>query len=617
MGRIFLPIILPAQEMSVPPSTIELVIELMAWEWRHGRGGAEVISVCDVQDPLGVTDALALLDHALRALAAADAGSLPTVVQAEVLRALARAEARHIAARARVLAAFTARDGYQDDGQGSARVWLSWQTRVTRAAAAGSVGWARRLAAHPVIADALAGGQLSVSWARAICEWTDRLPDDNRDDADQILAAAAAGGAELADLAGLAEQMHQRAHRDRPDPDEDGFDDRRLWLDLTFGGAGRLNGDLTPGCAAAVSAVLEALAKPAGPEDLRTAAQRRHDALEEACRRLIAAGMVPGRAGQPTQIVVHMGLGQLRGRPGASVAEAAWAAGRARQRGWLTGPEADAAACDAAIVPVVTGHVDPAALEQLTDVFLAAHTLSADAGQPPTGAGQPTGSTQPAGARQPGGRAACGCTCGNCTGNTAQTSTAAQISAASQANATGEPLSRDSRLRLRTALLALAADALSGPGGLAAQLRACLDGGPLATVSLPLDIGPASETIPVHLRRAATTRHPHCAFPGCDQPASVCDIHHLLPRAAGGPTALPNLVPLCSFHHKIAIHRWGWALTLHPDGTTTATSPDGRRTCHSHGPPGGGPGPPNDTPGPPSDTPGPPNQDHGRPGRAA
>jgi Domain of unknown function (DUF222) len=466
-----------------------------------------------------------------------------------------------------MLAAFTARDGHEDDGHGSARTWLSWQTRVTRAAAAGSVGWARRLAAHRVIACALAEGQLSVSWAREVCGWTDRLPEDHRDDADAILTAAAAGGAALADLAGLAEQMYQRT-RTGPDDDQDGFDDRRLLLDLTFGGAGRLTGDLAPGCAAALGAVLEALGKPAGPEDLRTTTQRRHDALEEACRRLIAAGMVPGRAGQPTQILVHLGLGQLRCLPGASAAEAAWAAGRARHPGWLTGPEADAAACDAAIVQVVTGQVDLAALDHLVDVFLAGH-----------------GPTSPSGE----------------TGTTGETH---------------EPLPPESRLRLRNALLALAADALSGPGGLAAQLRAGLDGGPLSTVSLPLDIGPAGETIPVHLRRAVIVRHGHCAFPGCEQPASVCDVHHLIPRTEGGPTALRNLVPLCSFHHKIVIHRWDWTLTLHPDGTTTATSPHGR-TLHSHGPPGDGPGPPGDTPGPPGRDHGPPGDDRGWPGRAA
>ena len=146
-------------------------------------------------------------------------------------------------------------------------------------------------------------------------------------------------------------------------------------------------------------------------------------------------------------------------------------------------------------------------------------------------------------------------------------------------------LSPATRDRLRRALLGLAVDALSGPDGLAARLRAALDERPLTTISLPLDIGAATETIPAHLRRAVTTRHTHCAFPGCDQPATVCDVHHIIPRSRGGPTSLANLVPLCGFHHLTAIHRWGWTLTLNGDGTTTATSPDRTRTLHSHGPP--------------------------------
>jgi hypothetical protein len=241
--------------------------------------------MCDGQyQPSGVAAALAMLDRALDHLAAVDAASLPTAVQAEVLRALERAAAKHTATRARVLAAFAAQAGYEDDGHGSPRTWLKWQARVTSGAAAGAVGWARRLAAHPVIGDAMAAGELSESWAREICGWTDRLPEAQQGDADQILAAAC-GGADLAGLAGLARQMYERCHSNGSGDDaDDGFADRSLWVGLTFGGAGRLTGDLTPGCSAALSAVLEALAKRAGPEDLRTAMQRRHDALEEACR---------------------------------------------------------------------------------------------------------------------------------------------------------------------------------------------------------------------------------------------------------------------------------------------------------------------------------------------
>jgi hypothetical protein len=206
--------------------------------------------------------------------------------------------------------------------------------------------------------------------------------------------------------------------------------------------------------------------------------------------------MVPDRAGQPTQIQVHITLSQLRGLPGAPEAEAAWAAARMRQPGWLAAPEADAAAGDATLVPIVTAHVDPAAFGRMVEVFLAAHGLAA---------------TGPA----------------------------------------RTPLSPASVARLRAALLTMAADALSGPGGLAAWLRhSALAGGPGGTASLPLDVplpldtGETESTIPAHLRRAVTTRHPSCAFPGCEQPASVCQVHHLIPRSEGGPTALHNLVPV-------------------------------------------------------------------------
>ena len=67
---------------------------------------------------------------------------------------------------------------------------------------------------------------------------------------------------------------------------DEAFEDRSVRLEATFDGAGVLNGDLTPDCAAVVGAVLDALSAPAGAEDTRTHAQRCHDALQEAMRRL-------------------------------------------------------------------------------------------------------------------------------------------------------------------------------------------------------------------------------------------------------------------------------------------------------------------------------------------
>ena len=140
------------------------------------------------------------------------------------------------------------------------------------------------------------------------------------------------------------------------------------------------------------------------------------------------------------------------------------------------------------------------------------------------------------------------------------------------------------RRRLQATILRWSLDLLSGPGGLASQLRGTLLGAPFSTPSQPLDLGRTTRTIPPHLRTAVIQRDQHCQFPRCTQPPSVCDVHHLIPWANGGPTSLANLRLLCRFHHLIVIHRWRWTITCHPDGTTTATAPDGR-TLHSHGPP--------------------------------
>jgi hypothetical protein len=470
----------------------------------------------------GSAQALAATRAGLSWLSRADVAELPASELAGCLRELERAESALTAARASVLGAFTARAGQAEDGHGSARTWLAWQTRITKAAAAGAVGWARQL-----------------------CDWSDRLPADRRADADTILTGAAAAGAGLDGLAVLAEEMYRRCAP--PDADRGDVDDRRLVLDRTFGGAGRLTGDLSPRCAAALAAVLESLGAKAGPEDTRDQAQRDHDALEEACRRLLGAGCLPDRAGQPAQLRLHMTLDQLRGQPGAAAGTAAWPAGEA--------PAAPGHDCDAQLAPQVDGHLDPAALDRLTTDWIRRHLSTADANvvDPPAAEGAP-----------------------------AATSTGQPPPGLATARTRLDPATV---ARIRSTLLRQAVDALSGPTGLAAYLRTGLLPGPAGSPSLPLDLGRVTEIIPPHLRRAVTSRDKRCRFPGCRQAPAWCQVHHLVPRSKGGGTALASLILLCPFHHLIAVHQWGWQLTLHPDGTVTATSPDRTRLLHDHGPP--------------------------------
>ncbi|HEY6297500.1 MAG TPA: DUF222 domain-containing protein, partial [Streptosporangiaceae bacterium] len=243
-------------------------------------------------------------------LAAIDPTQLQACEQARLLQMLEMAHALETAARTGVLGAFTAVQGYHEDGDYSPRSWLINRLGITKAAATAYLSWARRADAHPRVIAALAARDISESVAGTICAWTGKLPADCQDSADAILVAAALSGASLADLARLAAEIYARSRPPDPDGPQDGFDDRSVRLETTFGGAGVLGGDLTPECAAVVGAVLDALSAPAGAGDLRTHGQRYHDALAEAMQRLLAAGLLPGRAGQPVRAWAHMSLAE-------------------------------------------------------------------------------------------------------------------------------------------------------------------------------------------------------------------------------------------------------------------------------------------------------------------
>ena len=495
--------------------------------------------------PVNAREALDMVRAGLGYLAAADPAQLPAVTQADVLRELEQHDAMATAARAGFLAAFTAGQGPAGDGDYSAVSWLIHRTGITRGTAVGHTAWSKRVASHPRVIAALAAGQVPESAGRLICLWTDKLPQEYRDAADEQLLAAFAGGLGLADLAALFAEMYVRARGDLPDQDPGReFADREVKLATTIGGAGVLHGDLTGECAAAVAAVLDALSAPAGEEDDRTKGQRYHDALAEAMRRLAASGMLPERAGQPVKAWAHISLADLILLDGDSALQdqwtervrARWAARRAHASeagasdgAWLDGDAAAAIACDAAMAPVVTGDVNVDALEDLVRLCVELDGSATAAARP------------------------------------------ARTHAAWAA--------------LEQAVIGKAVDLLSGPGGLASFLRRRELGARLGGPSLPLDIGYA-ETVPAGIRNAVLLRDRHCQWAGgCTQPAGACQVHHTRHKAHGGKTSVKDCVLLCPFHHQIVIHRWGWTLVVNPDGTTSAWNKNKTKVLHSHGPP--------------------------------
>ena len=66
-----------------------------------------------------------------------------------------------------------------------------------------------------------------------------------------------------------------------------------------------------------------------------------------------------------------------------------------------------------------------------------------------------------------------------------------------------------------------------------------------------------------------------CRHPGCDRPATDCDLDHIIARNNGGPTHPANLGPRCRLHHLLKTFWPGWTDTMTPDGTLTITTPTG------------------------------------------
>jgi hypothetical protein len=80
-----------------------------------------------------------------------------------------------------------------------------------------------------------------------------------------------------------------------------------------------------------------------------------------------------------------------------------------------------------------------------------------------------------------------------------------------------------------------------------------------------LDVGRALRVPAPATRRALAIRDRGCAWPGCDRPASWCQVHHLRHWSHQGRSDRDNLVLLCHRHHWM-VHEGRWQLVRDADG---------------------------------------------------
>lgn len=396
--------------------------------------------------------------------------------------------------------------------------WLRATHRLDPTAASRLVRLGRGLETRPVVAGALDAGRIDVEHAAVLLRAVEQASRLRPDLAEADLAL---GEQLLLDVAvvhspGMVREVAARwveiLAPEAPVLDEqDRRDRRRLSVAPTFEGMVDVHGCLDPEGGAALLAAIEAMARPQ-PDDTRSPAQRRTDALAEIARLALNVGELPETQRGRPHVAVLVDLGRLAGDNPASPTPGDPSCADGHRPGGAVGAPA---ASDPP--PAEPGPAEPA---------------------------EP-GPAEPVGRNPHPGRALRGSDDPLC--------------------ALGVPLPGEvSRDRLGSvswsSILADLCDA--------SIRRVVLD--PDGEI---VDIGKATRTWPAAVATAIVLRDRCCTWPGCDRPPVHCDIDHVVPWWQGGSTSVSNGRLRCRYHHTLT-HE-GWTEHTRLDGTRYTQPPPG------------------------------------------
>ncbi|MGC4794370.1 HNH endonuclease signature motif containing protein [Micromonospora saelicesensis] len=244
-------------------------------------------------------------------------------------------------------------------GASSTAVWLRDRLRLGVGAARRLVELAAMLDAAPAaVRDALADGVVDVEQVRVIAGTVETVRTAARADAaDKAVGVLVDWAAQFdatllrrlgtrildhvaPEVADAAAEAALRADESRA------ARDRHVTISEQSDGRLRLTGILDAEAAAVLRTAIDPLSALTGPDDTRTAGQRRHDALADVCRLALRGGELPDHGGDPTQLVVTTSYDGLTRELGAGALDTGLQ---------LTPETVRRLACDAAILPTVLG----------------------------------------------------------------------------------------------------------------------------------------------------------------------------------------------------------------------------------------------------------------------
>jgi hypothetical protein len=293
-----------------------------------------------------VSDMSAVLS-ALAGLAAQDPHQLTDAELREQLIEIERAARVVEGVRAGRLAVFDARGVGQADNALSTAAWLRHRCQLGHGEAKQRVQTARALRELPQTAAALSAGEVGYRQAAAIGALTADIDLAVVAGAEPELLAAAA----VHDPVTLRRALRHVQHRLAPEmvvrDEQDQRQRRGVHLSKSWQGMFRTDGWLTDEVGAMYEAALRARMHPAGPDDTRSSAQRRHDALELLLRDALDSLRLPETNGRKPHLQVTVDLTTLLKMPGAPAADLTWA-------GPISGEAARRIACDAMVSRIIT-----------------------------------------------------------------------------------------------------------------------------------------------------------------------------------------------------------------------------------------------------------------------
>lgn len=224
------------------------------------------------------------------------------------------------AKRCRVLAAAKKRGDHLLAGAAPC-TWVARECRISKAAAADRLCVGEQMRHLPRVSEALSAGEIGYQATAVICHLSEQLGEGR----DRIAEEDWVGFAKRFSI----KELRYLTYRAREAWDPDGFERsaeeshelRSFAISETLDGMYRIDGWLDPVGGAAFKAAIDALSKPLGEDDTRTAKQRRADGAVEMANHVLDSGQLPKRNGVRPHLTVHTSLEALKGELGAAASE--------------------------------------------------------------------------------------------------------------------------------------------------------------------------------------------------------------------------------------------------------------------------------------------------------